>query len=273
MPELPEVETTRRGIAPYLIKHRITDLEVRNPNMRWPIEADVFEMKNQTITEVGRRAKYLLLHAQSGTLILHLGMSGSTRISGRDEPYKKHDHFILQLDSGLDLRLHDPRRFGAVLWHQHCDGPLFEHPRLKDLGPEPLGDTFTPSYLINSCHGKSCTIKQHIMNNRTVVGVGNIYACEALFRSGIRPSRAAGNISAIRLSNLCQDIRSVLSEAIEQGGTTLRDFLNQDGKPGYFKQKLKVYGRESQACDQCSSAIRKTTIGQRSTFFCPQCQR
>jgi len=273
MPELPEVETTRRGIAPHLIDHCVSEIEIRERRMRWPIEDSVFELCNHKITTVRRRAKYLLLDSDAGTLILHLGMSGSTRICVHDLPLKKHDHFILQLDNNMELRLHDPRRFGAVLWHSAKDGDVMNHLRLKDLGPEPLEHQFQPSNLIESCQGKTITIKQHLMNNRVVVGVGNIYACEALFRSGIRPTRPAGKIAKPRLETLHQSIQNVLSEAIEQGGTTLRDFLNQDGKPGYFKQKLDVYGRENQPCHQCDTPIKKITISNRSTFFCPQCQR
>jgi len=273
MPELPEVETTRRGIAPHLINHTVRAMELRERRMRWPIEDDVLELCGQTITAVRRRAKYLLIDSDVGTLILHLGMSGNIRICAHDEPLKKHDHFTLHLDNDLEMRLHDPRRFGAVLWHPATDGDIMSHPRLLHLGPEPLEKAFSLSDFIQSCHGRKTTIKQHIMNNKVVVGVGNIYACEALFRSGIRPTRAAGNISATRLENLRTNIRQVLTDAIDQGGTTLRDFLNQDGKPGYFKQKLDVYDREGKPCHQCGRPIKRITLSGRSTFHCPHCQK
>lgn len=273
MPELPEVETTRRGLAPHLIGHTVQHIEIRNRQMRWPIEDNVLDIKGQTIIDVSRRAKYLLLCSQAGTLILHLGMSGNTRICPHEAPIKKHDHFIVQLDHGLELRLHDPRRFGAVLWHPIHNGDINTHPRLKNLGPEPLGPQFTGDYLISSCRHRSTSIKQLVMNNAVVVGVGNIYASESLFRSGIHPSRATGRISAKRLKNLRSSIQQVLSEAISQGGTTLRDFLDQDGKPGYFKQKLDVYGREGAPCHRCSTPIKKVQISMRATYYCPHCQR
>lgn len=273
MPELPEVETTRRGISPHLLGHTVTHMELRERRMRWPVEDDVLRIIGRPVTRIRRRAKYLLITCDAGTMILHLGMSGSIRICPHEMELKKHDHLIMQLDTGMDLRLHDPRRFGAVLWHDKKDGDPENHPLLQHLGPEPLGQDFNADYLIASCQGRTTSIKQHIMNGKVVVGVGNIYACEALFRSGIHPTRAAGKISKPRLLKLTREIKDVLAEAIAQGGTTLRDFLQEDGNPGYFKQKLNVYDRAGEPCRRCGTAIKKMVISNRSTFYCPKCQR
>ncbi|MBT8036490.1 MAG: bifunctional DNA-formamidopyrimidine glycosylase/DNA-(apurinic or apyrimidinic site) lyase [Verrucomicrobiae bacterium] len=273
MPELPEVETTRRGISPHLMGHTVTHLEIRERRMRWPVDDSVLQIIGHPITRIHRRAKYLLIDCETGTLILHLGMSGSIRICTHDVELKKHDHFIMQLDSHQELRLHDPRRFGAILWHHRHDGDTRNHPLLKHLGPEPLEQTFHANYLISTCTGRTTSIKQHIMNSKIVVGVGNIYACEALFRSGIHPTRSAGRISKPRLIKLTQDIKNVLTEAITQGGTTLRDFLREDGKPGYFKQKLNVYDRQGEPCRHCDTTLKKIVISNRSTYYCPMCQR
>ena len=272
MPELPEVETTRRGIEPYLLGRKVLDVDIREPRMRWPVEKFVKRITGHAIQSVRRRAKYILITCDAGTLILHLGMSGSLRICPHELELKKHDHFVMHMDGGMEMRLHDPRRFGAVLWHDASDGSITENPLLRHLGPEPLEETFDPEYLASTCLKRKTTIKQHIMNNRVVVGVGNIYACEALFRSGIRPTRKAGNISKPRLIRLTAEIKQVLGEAIKQGGTTLRDFVREDGQPGYFKQKLKVYDREGEPCRQCSTIIKKITISNRSTYYCPKCQ-
>lgn len=272
MPELPEVETTRRGIEPYLLGHVVQDVEVREPRMRWPVDDAVHRIAGHKVQSVQRRAKYLILTSDAGTLLLHLGMSGSLRICPHETELKKHDHFIMRLDSGMELRLHDPRRFGAVLWHRASDGPVEDHPLLRDLGPEPLSEEFNAEQLAATCRKRSASIKQHIMNSKVVVGVGNIYACEALFRSGIRPTRKAGHVSKTRLAWLTQAIKDVLREAIQQGGTTLRDFLREDGNPGYFKQKLKVYDREGEPCRSCGAMIQKIKLGQRSTYYCPKCQ-
>lgn len=273
MPELPEVETTCRGIEPYLISRKVHTIEIRNPNMRWPVEESVREIIGLRVESVTRRAKYILIKSPAGTLILHLGMSGSLRICPDDSAFKKHDHFIIGLGDSLEMRLHDPRRFGAVLWHRKSEGPIHEHRLIQHLGPEPLTSKFDGDYLTASCKNRQTTIKQHIMNNKTVVGVGNIYACEALFRSGIKPNRHAGNISRARLSLLSDQIKKVLTEAITQGGTTLRDFLRQDGQPGYFKQRLQVYDRQGEACRHCGKDIQKIVISNRSTFYCSKCQR
>ena len=270
MPELPEVETTVRGITPHLVGKTVTSVTIREPRMRWPIENEVLKIKNLAISDIKRRSKYILIESSAGTLILHLGMSGSLRICPHEVELKKHDHFIMQVQNGMELRLHDPRRFGCVLWHE---GDIAEHRLIQDLGPEPLEEHFTELYFLSTCTKRNTTIKQHIMNNKFVVGVGNIYACEALFRSGIHPTRPAGKISSARLIKLYSNIKDVLTEAIEQGGTTLRDFLREDGKPGYFKQKLNVYDLEGENCTQCSATIKRTIISARSTFYCPKCQR
>lgn len=271
MPELPEVETTRRGIAPHLLDRQIDNIIIRNPNLRWPIPPSLSrQLRGQQIVSIDRRAKYLLLKVGKGTLILHLGMSGSLRLVTSETPFKKHDHFILELDSGMALRLHDPRRFGAVLWHR---GAIHEHPLLAELGPEPLQDDFNSDHLWNSCRGRKTSIKQHIMNSKVVVGVGNIYANEALFLAGIHPKRAAGRISQPRIIVLTHSIKSVLGSAIEQGGTTLRDFVDANGEPGYFSLKLQVYGKTGEPCEHCGAPIKQIVIGQRSTFYCGHCQR
>lgn len=271
MPELPEVETTVQGISPHMLNHKVSSVHVRESRMRWPIiETDVIKMLNHPITSIERRAKYILLHTQPGTLILHLGMSGSLRICPPELELKKHDHFIMEMSSGMEMRLHDPRRFGCVLWHE---GDIATHRLIKDLGPEPLTDDFHAKYLIETTRNRKTTIKQHIMNNKFVVGVGNIYACEALFRSGIRPTKEAGKVSKNHLTQLTQEIKDVLSEAITQGGTTLRDFLNENGNPGYFKQRLNVYDREGEPCRTCGSEVQKIVISARSTFYCSKCQR
>lgn len=270
MPELPEVETTVRGIRPHLIGNIISEIDIRERRMRWPIEDCVLKSLQHPITKVSRRAKYILIHTEPGILILHLGMSGSLRICPHEIELKKHDHFILKLHTGMEMRLHDPRRFGCVLWHEQ---DISEHRLIKNLGPEPLSDRFTSDHLIRSSKGKKTSIKQHIMNNKTVVGAGNIYACESLFRSGIRPTQHAGKVSKTKLIELSANIKTVLSEAITQGGTTLRDFLRENGQPGYFKQELNVYDREGEPCRNCHTAIKRIVISARSTFYCPHCQK
>lgn len=271
MPELPEVETTRRGIEPHLQGHAVTGVQIRQPKMRWPIPTEIAEiLPGEPVQSVRRRGKYLLVGFGPGTLILHLGMSGSLRVTPPETELRKHDHFILELDSGKQLRLHDPRRFGAVLWTS--DAPE-QHELIARLGPEPLSNDFTPEYLHQSCQHRKCSIKQHIMNSHVVVGVGNIYASESLFLSGIHPKRAAGNISRERIARLHDAIQQVLKSAIRQGGTTLRDFLREDGQPGYFKQSLNVYDRTGKPCLNCQGDIKSVVLGQRSTFYCPKCQR
>lgn len=270
MPELPEVETTRRGIAPHLEGMQVTGVVLRTPALRWPIPTEIAErLPGQLITAVERRAKYLLLRSEAGTLMLHLGMSGHLRILPASTPPGKHDHLDLVLASGQCLRLNDPRRFGAALWL----APGESHPLLIELGPEPLSDAFGSARLQQRAKARKTAIKTLIMDNHVVVGVGNIYANEALFLSGIHPARTAGKVSAARLANLAENIQRVLSDAIAQGGTTLRDFLASDGKPGYFQQQLRVYGRTGQPCLVCATPIQQLRQGQRSSFYCPLCQR
>jgi len=269
MPELPEVETTRRGIAPRLTGNRVEQLVVRNRRLRWPIPAGIESRLAGTVIEaVERRAKYLLLRTRDGTVIVHLGMSGSMRFVPPDLLPGRHDHFDIRLASGDILRFNDPRRFGCLLW---THGEPTEHPLLARLGPEPLSDDFDGAYLYRTSRGRRVAIKQFIMNAHVVVGVGNIYASESLFRAGIRPTRAAGRISLARHERLAAEIADVLSESIRCGGTTLRDFYNGDGKPGYFRHELRVYGRGEEPCPGCGQPIRQVTLGQRSTYYCSQC--
>jgi formamidopyrimidine-DNA glycosylase len=271
MPELPEVETTRRGIAPHLQGRVIRALVVRQPQLRWRIPSGLAEeVAGRRIDAVERRAKYLLLRIDGGTLFVHLGMSGSLRLVQAGDPPGLHDHVDLELASGRTLRLTDPRRFGAVLWTRD---PAEEHPLLRSLGPEPLGGDFQGEYLYVRARGRRAAVKPFIMDQRVVVGVGNIYANEALFRSGIDPRRAAGRISLARYRELAGAIGQVLTEAIEQGGTSLRDFVDGDGRPGYFRQHLQVYGRGGEPCIRCGSPLEQIRLGQRSTVFCPRCQR
>lgn len=325
MPELPEVETTRRGLAEHLIGATITAVIIRNPKLRWPIPKNLAKLLcGQTILSLNRRAKYLLADCGNGTLILHLGMSGSLRIlpagtpssisargmSGaspqlRSDPPATHDHFDLVLDNGKLMRLRDPRRFGAVLWHQ---GDATTHPLLAKLGPEPLEEICQPNwidcavardcalssrialaptmleqpvvqprfnahYLYQATRGRNVSIKQFIMDNHVVVGVGNIYANESLFRSGIKPQLPAGKLSLPRCEKLVSEIRATLAEAISQGGSSLRDFVNASGQPGYFQQNYWVYGRAGESCRKCGAMIKQIKQGQRSSFYCGNCQR
>ncbi len=270
MPELPEVETTRRGLLPLLDHATITAVDLREARLRWPFQARWTEdLAGQTILSLSRRAKYLLLHLSKGTLIAHLGMSGSLRCVTPDVPLKKHDHITLYLDSGLQLRYHDPRRFGCLIYTTEASQ---EHPLLASLGPEPLSDEFSGSLLFSASRGHRLAVKNFIMDQRVVVGVGNIYANEALFKAGIRPTRAAGRISLQRYQRLAACIRATLEAAIEKGGTTLRDFIGGDGEPGYFQQTLLVYGRAGLSCTVCQEPLQACLVGQRSTVFCPCCQ-
>ncbi|GMR14659.1 MAG: bifunctional DNA-formamidopyrimidine glycosylase/DNA-(apurinic or apyrimidinic site) lyase [Gammaproteobacteria bacterium] len=269
MPELPEVETTLRGIEPYMQGQRIARVIVRDPRLRWPVPVEVNKAVGQQVIGLRRRAKYLLIELQQGGLIIHLGMSGSLRVLHESRAPEKHDHFDIELENGTSLRFNDPRRFGALLW---VDGKVDSHELLSRLGPEPLSDAFTAAYLHQRSRGRKLAIKSFIMNGQVVVGVGNIYASEALFMAGIHPQRAAGRISTQRYAGLVDAIRDVLSRAIKQGGTSLRDFVNSDGTAGYFAQELLVYGRADDDCFQCGAAIRQKVIGQRSSFYCPDCQ-
>ncbi|HAF91369.1 MAG TPA: DNA-formamidopyrimidine glycosylase [Pseudomonas sp.] len=270
MPELPEVETTRRGIAPHLLGQTIERVVVRDRRLRWPIPEDLdVRLSGQRIEAVERRAKYLLIRVQSGTLIAHLGMSGSLRLVPAELPAAKHEHVDILLGSGQALRYTDPRRFGALLWSEL---PL-EHPLLASLGPEPLDEGFDGRRLYELSRGRSMAVKPFIMDNAVVVGVGNIYASEALFAAGIDPRRPAGGISRARYERLAAEIRRILAMAIERGGTTLRDFVGGDGKPGYFQQELFVYGRGGAFCKLCGSTLREVRLGQRASVYCGRCQR
>lgn len=271
MPELPEVETTRRGIEPHITGQQVNTVIVRQPKLRWPIPPRLKKtLPGQKILNVTRRGKYLLLNATKGTVIIHLGMSGSLKLVESDQAAKKHDHFDIVFNNNQTLRLHDPRRFGSVLWTTR---PALNHPLLSSLGPEPLEDEFNTNYLFQCSRKRSVAIKTFIMNSKVVVGVGNIYASEALFRSGIRPTIAAGKISKLRYQRLVNAIKNVLQDAIAEGGTTLRDFTNGEGKPGYFKQKLLVYGRTGEPCTMCNKAIKQSQQNQRTTYYCSHCQR
>jgi formamidopyrimidine-DNA glycosylase len=271
MPELPEVEITRRGLAAHLTGLTIADVVIRNGSLRWPIPKNLPKLlRGQKIRSFNRRAKYLLMDCGNGTLILHLGMSGSLRILPASTPPDKHDHFDLILSNGTLMRLRDPRRFGAVLWH---GGDPATHPLLAKLGPEPLEKDFDARYLYEATRGRSASIKQCIMDSRIVVGVGNIYANEALFRAGIKPQLAAGKISLPRCEQLVVAIRATLNEAIKQGGSTLRDFVDTSGQPGYFQQTYWVYGRAGEPCRRCGSTIKQIKQGQRSSFYCGSCQK
>ncbi len=270
MPELPEVETTRRGIAPHLVGARVLGLAIRQPKLRWPIPPELIDaLPGQRIEAVERRAKYLLVHAATGSALIHLGMSGSLRVLAGDAPPAKHDHYDWQLDSRRILRFTDPRRFGSLLWQAR--GTL--HPLLAALGPEPLSDAFDGDHLWARSRGRSAAVKTFVMDQAIVVGVGNIYAAEALFAARILPARAAGAVSRERYARLAEAIKRILAHAITRGGTTLRDFISPDGVPGYFEQELFVYGRAGEPCRICATPIRAATLGQRTTFHCPRCQR
>jgi len=284
MPELPEVETTRRGLAPLLTDRRVRGWTIRNPNLRWPLTLPA-ELRGMRIRAVRRRAKYLIVELldgephsgpidsetgrPNGALIMHLGMSGNLRVLPAGTPPLAHDHLDIELSGGTLLRLNDPRRFGSVHWQP---APIESHWLLQKLGPEPLSDAFTGGYLKSRARGRKLAVKNFIMDGQIVVGVGNIYANEALFLAGIRPTARTGRVTLLGYERLVETIRRVLSEAIEMGGTTLRDFVNQDGNPGYFKQSLNVYGREGLPCPRCATPLKGVRTGQRATVFCPKCQ-
>lgn len=269
MPELPEVETTRRGIEPHILGKRIKRVDVRQPKLRWPVPEAIHQAEKHKLQAVERRGKYLLFRFSNGTILAHLGMSGSMRIIQENEPPLFHDHVDLVCSDGVALRYCDPRKFGAWLWTE--DDP-HQHPLLAKLGPEPLADQFNTHYLVEKAKGRKSAIKTFIMDSHIVVGVGNIYANEALFMAGIHPKRAAGRVSAARYERLVQAIKTVLANAIEMGGTTLRDFVGGDGKPGYFQQTLRVYGRADEPCLNCKQPLKEIRLGQRSTVFCKLCQ-
>lgn len=271
MPELPEVETTRRGIEPYVVGKRVKEIIVRRTDLRQPVSPDLDQITSQLLTNVARRSKYLLIGVEDGsTLLIHLGMSGSLRVAKPSDDWKRHDHVAITLSSGNQLRFHDPRRFGLVL---RVKGDPAEHPLLNELGPEPLGKGFTADHLLEACRKRKAAIKLVIMDAHVVVGVGNIYASEALFRAGIRPTTPAHRLTKPRIARLVESIREVLTDAIREGGTTLRDFLHSDGQPGYFRQKLFVYERKGEPCRVCATPIRHAVLGQRSTYWCPVCQK
>ena len=270
MPELPEVETTRRGLAPHLIGRRIVALDIRQPRLRWPIPRTLrTQLPGQRIEGIERRAKYLLVHTEPGSALLHLGMSGSLRVLPASTPIGVHDHVDWRLDSGQLLRFTDPRRFGSQLWQPRGR----THELLAGLGPEPLSEAFDGDVLWKRARGRRAAVKLFLMDQAIVVGVGNIYASEALFAAGILPGRAAGGVSRERYARLAAAVKRILAHAIERGGTTLRDFISPDGAPGYFEQELFVYGRAGEPCRVCATPIRASVIGQRSTFHCPRCQR
>jgi formamidopyrimidine-DNA glycosylase len=272
MPELPEVETTRRGIEPHVTGVRVTEVIVRRRDLRQPVSPDLAAIEGRVIVAVTRRSKYLLLAVDDGsTLLIHLGMSGSLRVIDPADAWKTHDHVGIGLENGRQLRFHDPRRFGLVL--RLTDADPMGHALLSSLGPEPLGEEFTAAHLHGICMKRSAAIKLVVMDAKAVVGVGNIYASEALFRAGIRPQTHSNKISRPRVAKLVESIRRVLMDSIDEGGTTLRDFLNSDGEPGYFKQRLFVYDRKDEPCRVCGAGIRHAVLGQRSTYWCPVCQK
>lgn len=269
MPELPEVETTRRGILHAVQDHRVLKVLVHERRLRWPVPDELVQLQGQRILAITRRGKYLLLHTAAGVALVHLGMSGSLRLVSPGTPRKPHDHIELTLDSGYLLRFHDPRRFGCFLW---VTTPVEAHPLLAGLGPEPLEQDFDGTLLFLRSRQRTAPVKSFIMDSHVVVGVGNIYANEALFRAGIHPLRAAGRISAGRYEQLAEAIRSILAYAIERGGTTLRDFVNGHGEPGYFQLELDAYGRAGLPCHRCQTLLKEVRLGGRSTVYCPQCQ-
>jgi formamidopyrimidine-DNA glycosylase len=270
MPELPEVETTRRGVAPHVVGRRVTGVHVYDGRLRWPVPQTLpSELVGLTIRGVSRRSKYLLFDAGEGTLVVHLGMTGSLRRYAQPPPRRPHDHVDIVLDDGTRLRYHDPRRFGAMLWVR---GDPHRHPLLAPLGPEPLTPAFDADYLYARTRGRRAAIKVTLMDSRVVVGIGNIYANEALFRAGIRPGVAAGRLSRPRLARLVAAVRDVLSEAIDSGGSTLRDYVDSTGAPGGFQLTHRVYGRGGMPCRVCGTPIRATRLGQRASYHCPRCQ-
>ena len=271
MPELPEVETTRRGLLPHVAGRHVRGVVVRNANLRWKVTPGLDrKLRDRKILGIRRRGKYLLFDVDAGHLLVHLGMSGRLTLVPHGTPPRKHDHVDIELDGPRMLRFTDPRRFGAVLW---LDAPAERHALLRDLGMEPLEPGFSGEALHRKARGRSVAVKNFLMNGGIVTGVGNIYASEALFRAGIHPSRSAGRISAPRWERLAQSVRATLESALESGGSTLRDFVTVDGSPGHFQHRHTVYGREGKPCRVCKTPIRAIRQGQRSTFYCPHCQR
>lgn len=270
MPELPEVETTRRGVAPRVVGHRVDAVHIYDGRLRWPVpETLARSLVGRRIDAIERRSKYLLFRVGDATMVVHLGMTGSLRLLAHAAPRRKHDHVDIVLDDGARLRYHDPRRFGAMLW---VEGDVGAHPLLASLGPEPLTPAFDTDYLYRKTRGRHASIKVALMDARVVVGVGNIYANEALFRAGIRPSVAAGRLSRPRLARLVDAVKEVLAEAIASGGSTLRDYVGSDGAAGAFQLVHRVYDRAGLPCRVCKSPIRAARLGQRSSYWCPGCQ-
>jgi formamidopyrimidine-DNA glycosylase len=270
MPELPEVETTRLGLLPHVVGRRIRDVVVREPRLRWPVPRDLARRaRGQEVIAIRRRAKYLLFDCGRGHVLVHLGMSGSLTMVPSDRPARAHDHVDISLVGGQTIRLTDPRRFGAMLW---VADPL-HHVLLDDLGVEPFDDAFSGAYLHQASRGRRVPVKQFLMNAQIVTGIGNIYAAEALFAAGIHPLRAAGRISRERYDTLAAAIRSTLERALAAGGSTLRDFVGANGRPGCFQDEYAVYAREGEPCPVCAAPVRAARLGGRSTFFCPACQR
>lgn len=273
MPELPEVETVRRGLEATILGRRVRRVVARAPALRWPIPAGLDEiLRDREILSLGRRGKYLLLGFEPGTLLLHLGMSGKLVFRADPPAPGRHDHFDLVFAHGV-ARLNDPRRFGAVLWHGAGQGPVEAHPLLAGLGVEPFAEAFDGRHLHRASRGRQVSVKQFLLAGDVVVGVGNIYASESLHRAGIRPTRAAGAIGPARYQGLADAIHETLAEAIRMGGTTLRDFAGPDGVGGYFQLACRVYGREGLACARCGGTIRRIVQQQRASYFCPGCQR
>lgn len=270
MPELPEVETTKNGITPVALNQTIRQIIIRAPKLRWPIPKNIAKiLPGQIVRSIERRAKYILINFDTGTLIMHLGMSGRLRILTEDTPPQKHDHVDICFTSGTILRYTDPRRFGAILW---TSDPALEHKLLSELGPEPLTTAFTGKHLSQLAKNKRIPVKAFIMDSKVVVGVGNIYASEALFAAKIDPRKPAQQVTEQQYVELAKHIKRILKLAITQGGTTLKDFYTAEGKPGYFTQKLQVYGRDKLPCVTCNAPIASLSIGQRNTFFCTTCQ-
>lgn len=274
MPELPEVETTRRGIAPHILSKKVSRVTIRQPSLRWPVTENLAEiLSGKAISSVERRAKYLLIYLEDKTdkaLLVHLGMSGSLRICKDNEALLKHDHVDITFEDGVILRYSDPRRFGCILW---LDESPQEHKLLNHLGPEPLSDDFNAEYLWQRSRGKQVAVKQFVMDQKTVTGIGNIYATEALFTAGVHPNKPAGKVSKAKYGMFVDEAKRILQRSITRGGTTLRDFVGGDGKPGYFAQQLLVYGRKGQECPTCSTILEEIRLSNRSSVFCPKCQK
>ena len=271
MPELPEVETTLRGIEPHILNRQITSISVRNPSLRWPVPVNSLKdnLVSNSFLSIRRRGKYLILESLKGFVLIHLGMSGCLRIFDNKAAPEKHDHIDVCFDDNSILRYTDPRRFGSFLWTEEPES----HVLINKLGPEPLGNEFSGTHLFKKSRKKKMPVKNFIMDSQVVVGVGNIYASEALFLAGIRPKKNAGKVSYDQYESLSSEIRNLLNKSIEKGGTTLRDFVGGDNKPGYFKQQLNVYGRSGEECKVCRSILKNLKIGQRGSVYCPKCQK